>query len=323
MVGSLISGNEGAPAQPMKQEGAFPTKRPEFVELFCGIGGFAASIRDLAKVKIAVDISEKALDVYRLNFSHLMLCKTIESLTVEQTESWSESSWWLSPPCQPFTRRGKQADLDDPRCQAFLNVLRLIDEHRPPEIALENVPEFENSRAFDRLKNLLCDAGYSFQFRTICPTQMGFRNRRLRFYLVAAKKRLNEWRDLPSETQRHTESTSHIDLKQLWLNREDEQNYLDAIDLVELSDQTACFTSAYGRSVVRSGSYMRTADGIRRFSPAEILDQLGFDSDFRLPDEPYKRLWPLVGNSVSIPVVRYVTSHLPSLCPQTCRNSTP
>ena len=34
---------------------------------------------------------------------------------------------------------------------------------------------------------------------------------------------------------------------------------------------THCFTSAYGRSPVRSGSYVSVEGGLRRFSPAEII----------------------------------------------------
>ena len=57
----------------------------------------------------------------------------------------------------------------------------------------------------------------------------------------------------------------------------------------------ACFTSAYGRSFVRSGSYWRTESGVRRFSPREILRLLGFDDSFKLPAEmPDPTAWSLV-----------------------------
>src|SRR5262249_37161809 len=57
------------------------------------------------------------------------------------------------------------------------------------------------------------------------------------------------------------------------------ERYAGAIDLVDPDDPraiTSCFTAAYGRSTVRSGSYLRTADGARRFSPEELLRLLGF-----------------------------------------------
>ena len=69
--------------------------------------------------------------------------------------------------------------------------------------------------------------------------------------------------------------------------------YAGAVDLVDPADPAAiasCFTAAYGRSPVRSGSYLivdRGPDGLptaaRRFSPREILRLLGFPADFTLP----------------------------------------
>ena len=78
---------------------------------------------------------------------------------------------------------------------------------------------------------------------------------------------------------------------------------------------TSCFTSAYGRSPVRAGSYLREADGrIRRFSPPEILRLLGFREMFQLPVAlSYARAWPLVGNSLSVPAVRHVLACIPEL----------
>ena len=81
-----------------------------------------------------------------------------------------------------------------------------------------------------------------------------------------------------------------------------------------IASVTACFTSAYGRSPVRSGSYLATAAGIRRFSPAEILRLLGFPADYELPPEmTLRNAWRLVGNSLSVPAVRTVLAAIPEL----------
>ncbi len=288
----------------------------EFVELFCGIGGFAESIRGVARVKIAVDINQNALDVYRLNFDHPILCKTIESLDIDESASWANRSWWMSPPCQPHSRRGNQTDLSDPRSQGFSNVVQLIEILRPPEIAIENVAEFQNSQSYLCLLEALDRCGYSSQQVVLCPTQFGYRNRRPRFYVIAAFNRLDPWREIARRTHELNCNHNENDYEQLVLNQANASAYATAISVVNDDDPrriSACFTSAYGRSIVRSGSYLQTESGIRRFSPQEILDQLGFRRDFRLPDWPYRKLWPLVGNSLSIPVVRYVVSHLPSV----------
>jgi hypothetical protein len=97
------------------------------------------------------------------------------------------------------------------------------------------------------------------------------------------------------------------------------RRYRHAMDIVDPEDPaavTACFTSAYGHSPVRSGSYLQTPSGLRRFSPAEILRLLGFPATFTLPPKlPLAAAWRLVGNSLSIPAVRHVLSAIPELSP--------
>jgi hypothetical protein len=86
------------------------------------------------------------------------------------------------------------------------------------------------------------------------------------------------------------------------------QRYAGALHIVDADDERAmasCFTSAYGRSVVRSGSYLRTPAGLRRFAPAEIQSLLGFPTSFRWPEAvSVEQAWRLLGQSLSITVVR-------------------
>jgi hypothetical protein len=96
------------------------------------------------------------------------------------------------------------------------------------------------------------------------------------------------------------------------------ERYSRAMDFVDPDDPravTSCFTAAYGRSPVRSGSYLRDRAGnVRRFSPREILRLLGFRPSFTLPEGLAPRQsWPLVGNSLSIPAVRLALSRIPEL----------
>jgi site-specific DNA-cytosine methylase len=69
----------------------------------------------------------------------------------------------------------------------------------------------------------------------------------------------------------------------------------------------ACFASSYGKMIVRGGSYLWQDGGYRRFSPREVANVLGFSADFILPGElSDRRLWHLLGNSLSLPAVRHL-----------------
>lgn len=291
--------------------------RLRVLELYCGIGGCAAALGNAASVVAAVDINRLALGVYAHNFPHPAAARTLESLTAAELGEMGAELWWMSPPCQPFTRRGRGRDDEDPRSRSFLHLMEQAAAVRPPYLALENVPTFQGSRTHGRLLATLAGAGYQVGEHILCPSQMGMPNRRRRYYLVASQ---GDLAPLPRPAPRSVPLAHCLDPEpapELWVGPELPRRYPHALHIVDAADPeavTACFTSAYGRSHVRSGSYLRTPRGLRRFSPTEILRLLGFPPTFSLPpDLPLSNGWRLVGNSLSLPPVRAVLRRLPPL----------
>jgi len=91
------------------------SNRLRVLELFCGIGGCAAALGIRAAIVAALDVNRQALAVYTHNYPHLALAKDLTTLSAEAFARWAADLWWLSPPCQPYTRRGLQRDIEDPR----------------------------------------------------------------------------------------------------------------------------------------------------------------------------------------------------------------
>jgi site-specific DNA-cytosine methylase len=298
------------------------------LELFAGIGGCAAALaqlrsenRSAAEVIAAVDIDEQALAVYRRNFSHRTLVRTIESMPAADFARFEADLWWLSPPCQPYTKRGLQRDVDDPRAAALANVRQSIAEVLPQFVVLENVPEFADSIGCGRLKETLAAAGYEFRAWQLCPTMLGWPMRRLRYYLLASREPVPTW-ELNLEAAFMPRRLSEFLLPEdeapecCFAPTEVLRQYASAINIVDADNATAvasCFTSAYGTSPIRSGSYLRqrASDGeiIRRFAPQEVLRLLGFSKTYSLPaDLSARRAWALLGNSLAVSVVKEVLS---------------
>ncbi len=301
------------PVQPPPPSGA---RRPRLLELYCGIGGCAAALGSRAEVVAAVDINRDALAVYRRNFPHPVVARTIEALGAGELARWRADLWWLSPPCQPFTRRGLRRDDADPRSASLLHLIELLDQAPPAALALENVPGFAGSRTHARLRATLDRLGYRVAERLLCPSELGVPCRRRRFYLLASRRPLLE---PPAERRARRPLAAYLDRRPqpgLWPAAELVDRYRHALDRVDPGDPAAvaaCFTSAYGRSPVRSGSYLVTPRGLRRFSPAEILRLLGFPAGYSLPPElPLATAWRLVGNSLSVDAVREVLAALPA-----------
>lgn len=289
------------------------------LELFCGIGGLAAALDGRGQVAAAVDVNTNALEVYARNFPHPVRAGTIESLPASEFRRWNADLWWLSPPCQPFTRRGLGRDAEDPRARPFLALLDRVAELAPRYLALENVPGFRGSKVHARLLETLERAGYgAVHERLLCPSELGVPNRRRRYYLVASRERLLPSSRAPSAGPGPLREFLDSDPDpELAVDDEVLRRYEGALHLVDPRDPsalTSCFTSAYGRSFVRSGSYLATESGARRFSPREILRLLGFPPSFVLaPEMPALKAWRLVGNSLSLGPVRTVLSAIPEL----------
>ena len=293
------------------------TRRPRVAEFYCGIGGCAAALGSSAVVISAVDINRQALEIYRRNFPHPVAAATIESLSAATIRDWQADLWWISPPCQPFTRRGRRRDAADARTQSFLEILKRLKDVTPKYIAIENVPGFQGSITHSLLLDTLKSLSFQVQERVLCPTAFGIPNRRERYYLVAGR---NPLRELPLPRVEARPLRSFLDKeprRDLGVDSELVRQYRHALNIVDPIDPmavAACFTAAYGHSPIRSGSYLKTPSGVRRFSPAEILRILGSPKSSTLPaDLPVESGWRMVGNSLSIHSVRYVLSAIPEL----------
>lgn len=291
------------------------TERLRFIEFFAGIGGFAACCED-HEIVAAIDIDQAAKKVYQFNFSHAYYNKSLESIGPDWLETLGANAWWLSPPCQPYSQRGHRRDRKDPRSRGLENLIHLIPQVRPLWILLENVIGFAKSEMFARLEMILQQSAYEWQTLEVCPSRWGWPNRRPRFYLMATTDRLPIWRTPPSYQLKWQELITQEFSAELRVPDSFMERYGKSLDRLTSSrdgEPTACFGSSYGVASSGSGSYVEFEPGrYRRFSPEEMLRLLGFPSNFKLEAAgSLRKQWSLAGNTLSLPVVRYLMQHLP------------
>jgi DNA (cytosine-5)-methyltransferase 1 len=301
------------------------------IEFYCGIGGFAAVVEqyhsDSLRVIAAIDIDCGALEVYRANFpTHLAIAAEIASFPIQRHPA---DLWWMSPPCLPFTRKGKQRDWDDPRARSLISLIERLqpDSLYPRHIAIENVPPFAQSTTGKWVQSRLNECGFDTVWETQCPTQDKYPMRRSRCYLLASRDGLAPVKC--DETSRWSAPLAHQSIESFMDQRNNLHpqwqvqpqwliDYASAIDLVDPSQPTAiasCFTSSYGRMPVRSGSYIQVdpADrfAARYFTPDEIVAMLGFQQPFHWPDSlSLRRRYAMAGNSIHIPTVAKLIGRL-------------
>ena len=298
------------------------------LELFCGIGGFAAAVAG-ANVRIvgALDQSPVALAVYHLNFpDHGARQMDLERISATELADYGADLWWLSPPCQPYSVRGRRRDLNDPRARSLARILEVLphvpDDRLPRHLALENVAGFARSQARGLLVQFLDRHGYQIREQQLCPTELGVPSRRPRYYLLASRDGLVPSRPvvhLPLQPLRDYLNPAFTGdaAANLLLSPQQVTRFGAGLRMLDPDDATAyttCFTAGYGKSLMHAGAYLHCAAGVRRFAPEEIARLLHFPPRFHFPESlPLRKRWHLLGNSLSVAAVRAVLRALPAL----------
>ncbi|TXD34290.1 DNA methyltransferase [Lujinxingia vulgaris] len=295
------------------------------LELFCGIGGFAAAVQGHANVVGALDLSGHAIEVYRHNFhDHGARQAHLEHLDEAEIFGYEADLWWMSPPCQPYTTRGHQRDLEDHRARSLIRIMALIERQGPAHVAMENVPGFQGSDAHALVLRTLSDAGYEVAERLLCPTELGVPAQRERYYLVASRRGLRPREKREAAAMRPLAdflmAPTDEELGQVVVPEEALAKHGPGMRIFDLREEPGrianTFTGAYGKTWQAAGAYLRMADGrVRRFTPREMLGLMGFSPDFGFPDHvSLRQRYKLIGNSLSVWAMREVLSALiPSL----------
>ncbi|KAI9178968.1 hypothetical protein H9P43_005630 [Blastocladiella emersonii ATCC 22665] len=304
---------------------------PPVIEFYSGIGGLAygwsRSRRgpSLGRATTAFDINEHANAVHSHNRPECQIVGDILALTPADLDALAGRYWLLSPPCQPYSRRGNRLGADDPRAQSFLGMIDALPVmQNPPEgLLIENVLGFERDETYARLCKTLDDCGYYHQSFIFNANALMIPNSRPRFFLIARKSRafpspsgtlhtdlswlLAQYRpDLPTSPRPIADylrpsaaatRAAHLAIPnaQLW-------KAAAQYDVVWPADtRSCCFTKAYGRHARGSGSVLcgsgdatRATLDLALAATAAQLPAVAAAVDARVRDRLAKRMPPPV-----------------------------
>jgi site-specific DNA-cytosine methylase len=286
------------------------------LELFAGIGGAAVALDGAGATVLAVDQDAAARTTYEAWHGTAPSARNLAHVKPAWLQAFGADLWWMSPPCQPYTIRGHQRDLEDRRSAPFLRVIEGLALAQPTALAMENVPWFQGSQGEALLRRTLEDHGYQVYTEVACPTALGIPMVRRRFYLVASRAGLRPPAWSPPPPRALATWLDEDPEPSLDVDAELAVRYRGALHIVDADDEqaiTACFTGAYARSPVYAGSYLQHQGRLRHFSPSEIARLLGFGSRTFPEAIRTEQRYKLVGNSLAIPVVKRLLSRLPDL----------
>ncbi len=164
-----------------------------YIDLFAGLGGFHLALKRLGHTCVfACESNESLRALYKENFG-LMPEGDIRVITVEDIPT--HDILCAGFPCQPFSKAGDQQGLNCPKWgDLFSYVLRIIKQHRPKYILLENVPNLarhDGGRTWSRMKHQLEKAGYDLDDARLSPHHFGIPQIRERMFIVGSQQSLN------------------------------------------------------------------------------------------------------------------------------------
>lgn len=170
----------------------------KFVDLFAGLGGFRVALERLGhECVFASEIDAQLQTLYSQNFLEGPPIQGDIRLAIDQVPK--HDVLCAGFPCQPFSKSGTQAGLSDTTSGTLFHEIRkILEDHRPKFVLLENVGNFERhdgGRTWSVVRKSVQELGYEIKGTQhmasggeglLSPHHLGFPHHRERFFAVAA-----------------------------------------------------------------------------------------------------------------------------------------
>jgi len=159
-----------------------------FVDLFCGIGGFRLALEARGhQCVFSCEIDENARESYNANFGEL---PAGDIRSVEDHQIPKHDILCAGFPCQSFSLAGKLGGFSDDRGTLFFEILRFIKIGKPSIVLLENVPNIlsiDEGRVVGKICRSIEDLGYRLDYSILNASHFGIPQSRRRVYFVGLK----------------------------------------------------------------------------------------------------------------------------------------
>lgn len=303
--------------------------------LFAGVGGIELGFQRAGFTPVfANEIDKNASITYRANHSHELAVRDIGDLP---SESLPENLTVLAGgfPCQPFSVAGYRKGFDDDRGNVFRDIVRLMQDRQPEVVFLENVKNLkghDKGNTFRVINESLEVSGYSVAAKVLNSSEYGnIPQNRERIYIIGFKDpNANARFQWPEPVPLTTRLGDVIDFKRKVDSKyyyNEERPFWAQLEADVTKPNTIY---QWRRQYVRENKsgvsptltanmgmgghnvpLIRTAHGIRKLTPRECFNLMGFEENFVLPKAlADSQLYKQAGNSVVVPVVQRVASQI-------------
>ena len=165
-----------------------------FIDLFAGLGGFHQALESQGHTCVfASELDPVLAEVYEANFG----LKPKGDIREAYAQVPPHDILCAGFPCQPFSKAGEQLGFDCPQWgDLFDYVLKILDEHKPAYLLIENVPNLirhDGGKTWRKIKERLEELEYEVDLGKLSPHMFGVPQVRERAIIVGARLGLDDF----------------------------------------------------------------------------------------------------------------------------------
>lgn len=302
---------------------------------FAGVGGIDTGFQKAGfDVVWANEFDKYAASTYKMNFNNELVVDDIRNVEAKDIPNFEIMVGGF--PCQAFSVAGLRKGFDDERGNLFFELERIFKAKKPEVIFLENVKNLvghDNGNTFRVILERLKAAGYHVKKDVLNACDYGnLPQNRERIYIIAFRDE-NAYKEFefpdPIKLTNRLKDYIDYDIKQddkYYYTKESCGFYDELKSTVTNSETTYQWRRVYVRENKSNLCPTLTANmgtgghnvpliysetGIRKFTPRECFNIMGFDKDYKLPnDMANTHLYKQAGNSVVVPVIERIAEEI-------------
>jgi DNA (cytosine-5)-methyltransferase 1 len=170
----------------------------KFIDLFAGLGGFHKALHDLGhECVFASELDPTLRDIYKTNWG-IEPKGDIRKIVDKEIDTIPKHDILCAGfPCQPFSKAGNQAGMDDEeRGTLFDEIIKILSHRKPKFFIFENVPfirQHDNEDTWKYMHKQLSKLGYEVDHEIYSPQDFGIPQHRKRIFIIGSLKKLEHF----------------------------------------------------------------------------------------------------------------------------------
>jgi len=296
-------------------------KQYKTIDLFAGIGGIRLGFEAYGcKNVFSSEWDKAAKDMYEANFGERPFGDINKITPIDIPD---HDILLAGFPCQPFSIAGKGLGFSDTRGTLFFNIEAILEVKRPQAFLLENVKRLtthDNGQTFAVILEKLRALNYTVYHKVFNSLDFGIPQKRERIYIVGFREPIHFKFPKPlgyySPLSEILEKDENIPQNYFISNEIKEKRFKGVKGIPPFPsvwhENIGGNISAlpYSCALRAGGSYnYLVVNGVRRLTGREMLRLQGFPDTFII-NIPYSQARKVVGNSVSVPVIKAIAGEM-------------